>query len=107
MGWFDFFWVIIVGYIYFCYNKERKKKRERELFVLFKINDKKICLMILFYSFMFKKYLLFCIENLDLYLYFGNNFFILYVVYSSFIFILSYDFLVIVLFVECLCNMRE
>lgn len=93
LGRSDLFRVIIAGYTHPCYKKERQKEREREraLFAPFKINDKKICLMIPFHSSMFKKYLSFCIENSDLHLHSGNNLLILYAVHSSLTSTSSYD----------------
>lgn len=93
LGRSDLFRVIIAGYTHPCYNKERKKERERELFA-----HEKICLMIPFHSFMFKKYLSFCIENSDLHLQSGNNLLILYAVHSSLISTSSYHSLAIVPF---------
>lgn len=94
LGRSDLFRVIIAGYTHPCYSKERKK--ERELFAPFKINDKKNCLMISFHSFMFKKYLSFCIENSDLHLHSGNNLLILYAAHSSLTSTSSYHSLAIV-----------
>lgn len=96
LGRSDLFRVIIAGYTHPCYSKERKK--EREFFAPFKINDKKNCLMISFHSFMFKKYLSFWIENSDLHLHSGNNLLILYAVHSSLISTSSYHSLAIVPF---------